>query len=115
HLPKRLVERLQQLGQIPDVSLKQLNVRDQQALISTLTDWRVQPNGTEGYRTAEVTLGGVDTNELSSRTMEARKVPGLYFIGEVMDVTGWLGGYNFQWAWSSAWACAQDLIAAKSS
>ncbi|MGQ7113297.1 NAD(P)/FAD-dependent oxidoreductase, partial [Escherichia sp. TWPC-MK] len=108
-------ERLQQLGQIPDVSLKQLNVRDQQALISTLTDWRVQPNGTEGYRTAEVTLGGVDTNELSSRTMEARKVPGLYFIGEVMDVTGWLGGYNFQWAWSSAWACAQDLIAAKSS
>ncbi|WP_192814710.1 NAD(P)/FAD-dependent oxidoreductase, partial [Escherichia coli] len=109
-----LVERLQQLGQIPDVSLKQLNVRDQQALISTLTDWRVQPNGTEGYRTAEVTLGGVDTNELSSRTMEARKVPGLYFIGEVMDVTGWLGGYNFQWAWSSAWACAQDLIAAKS-
>lgn len=96
-------------------SLKQLNVRDQQALISTLTDWRVQPNGTEGYRTAEVTLGGVDTNELSSRTMEARKVPGLYFIGEVMDVTGWLGGYNFQWAWSSAWACAQDLIAAKSS
>ncbi|WP_171550603.1 NAD(P)/FAD-dependent oxidoreductase, partial [Shigella sonnei] len=99
----------------PNVSLKQLNVRDQQALISTLTDWRVQPNGTEGYRTAEVTLGGVDTNELSSRTMEARKVPGLYFIGEVMDVTGWLGGYNFQWAWSSAWACAQDLIAAKSS
>lgn len=111
HLPKRLVERLQQLGQIPDVSLKQLNVRDQQTLISTLTDWRVQPNGTEGYRTAEVTLGGVDTNELSSRTMEARKVPGLYFIGEVMDVTGWLGGYNFQWAWSSAWACAQDLAA----
>ena len=110
-----MVERLQQLGQIPDVSLKQLNVRDQQALISTLTDWRVQPNGTEGYRTAEVTLGGVDTNELSSRTMEARKVPGLYFIGEVMDVTGWLGGYNFQWAWSSAWACARDLIAAKSS
>ena len=68
-------------------------MRDQQALITTLTDWRVQPNGTEGYRTAEVTLGGVDANELSSRTMEARKVPGLYFIGEVMDVTGWLGGY----------------------
>ena len=109
-LPKRLVECLQQLGQIPDVSLKQLNVRDQQTLVETLTEWRVQPNGTEGYRTAEVTLGGVDTNELSSRTMEARKVPGLYFIGEVMDVTGWLGGYNFQWAWSSAWACAQDLV-----
>ena len=109
-LPKRLVECLQQLGQIPDVSLKQLNARDQQTLTDTLTDWRVQPNGTEGYRTAEVTLGGVDTHELSSRTMEARKVPGLYFIGEVMDVTGWLGGYNFQWAWSSAWACAQDLV-----
>lgn len=112
-LPKRLVECLQQLGQIPDVSLKQLNVREQQTLIDTLTDWRVQPNGTEGYRTAEVTLGGVDTHELSSRTMEARKVPGLYFIGEVMDVTGWLGGYNFQWAWSSAWACAQDLAAVR--
>ncbi|OVU93554.1 aminoacetone oxidase family FAD-binding enzyme [Klebsiella quasipneumoniae subsp. quasipneumoniae] len=109
-LPKRLVECLQQLGQIPDVTLKQLNVRDQQALVETLTAWRVQPNGTEGYRTAEVTLGGVDTNELSSRTMEARKTPGLYFIGEVMDVTGWLGGYNFQWAWSSAWACAQALV-----
>ncbi len=111
-LPKRLVECLQQLGQIPDVTLKQLNVRDQQALVETLTAWRVQPNGTEGYRTAEVTLGGVDTNELSSRTMEARKAPGLYFIGEVMDVTGWLGGYNFQWAWSSAWACAQALAEA---
>lgn len=109
-LPKRLVECLQQLGQIPDVTLKQLNVRDQQTLVETLTAWRAQPNGTEGYRTAEVTLGGVDTNELSSRTMEARKAPGLYFIGEVMDVTGWLGGYNFQWAWSSAWACAQALV-----
>ena len=97
------------LGQIPDVSLKQLNSREQEVLVETLTNWRVQPNGTEGYRTAEVTLGGVDTNELSSRTMEARNVPGLYFIGEVMDVTGWLGGYNFQWAWASAWACAQAL------
>ena len=108
-LPKRLVECLQQLGQIPDVSLRQLNSKDRQQLVETLVAWRVQPNGTEGYRTAEVTLGGVDTNELSSRTMEARRVPGLYFIGEVMDVTGWLGGYNFQWAWSSAWACAQAL------
>ncbi|TCW14377.1 hypothetical protein EDF73_104302 [Raoultella sp. BIGb0138] len=111
-LPKRLVECLQQLGQIPDVTLRQLNAREQEALVETLTAWRVQPNGTEGYRTAEVTLGGVDTHELSSRTMEARKVPGLYFIGEVMDVTGWLGGYNFQWAWASAWACAQALAEA---
>ncbi|ELY2933172.1 NAD(P)/FAD-dependent oxidoreductase [Cronobacter sakazakii] len=108
-LPKRLVECLQSLGQIPDVTLKQLNSRQQQELLETLHGWRVQPNGTEGYRTAEVTLGGVDTHELSSRTMEARNVPGLYFIGEVVDVTGWLGGYNFQWAWSSAWACAQSL------
>ncbi|WP_374058200.1 NAD(P)/FAD-dependent oxidoreductase [Candidatus Pantoea persica] len=68
--------------------------------------WRVQPNGTKGYRTAEVTLGGVDTTQLSSKTMEARDELGLYFIGEVVDVTGWLGGYNFQWAWSSAWAFA---------
>ena len=109
-LPKRLVECLQKLEHIPDVTLKQLNARQQSELVVTLQSWRVQPNGTEGYRTAEVTLGGVDTNELSSRTMEAKKVPGLYFIGEVMDVTGWLGGYNFQWAWSSAWACAQALI-----
>ncbi len=115
HLPKRLVERLQQLGQIPDVSLKQLNVRDQQALISTLTDWRVQPNGTEGYRTAEVTLGGVDTNELSSRTMEARKVPGAVLHRRSDGRHRLAGGYNFQWAWSSAWACAQDLVEAKSS
>ena len=92
-------------------TLKQLNAPQQTALVELLQNWRVQPNGTEGYRTAEVTLGGVDTNELSSKTMEAHKAPGLYFIGEVVDVTGWLGGYNFQWAWSSAWACAQALAA----
>ncbi len=108
-LPKRLIEILQQMGQIPDCTLKQLNARQQETLVELLTAWQVQPNGTEGYRTAEVTLGGVDTHELSSRTMEARNVPGLYFIGEVVDVTGWLGGYNFQWAWASAWACAQAL------
>ena len=69
----------------------------------------LRPVGTEGYRTAEVTLGGVDTRALDARTMEARAVPGLHFIGEVVDVTGWLGGYNFQWAWSSAWACGQAV------
>jgi predicted Rossmann fold flavoprotein len=111
HLPKRLVELLQELGQLPEATLKQLTPTQQAALVDSLQDWRVQPNGTEGYRTAEVTLGGVDTKELSSKTMEASKVPGLYFIGEVVDVTGWLGGYNFQWAWSSAWACAQALAA----
>ncbi|MFH8135939.1 NAD(P)/FAD-dependent oxidoreductase [Pantoea osteomyelitidis] len=108
-LPKRLVEVLQALDQVPDVSLKQLNNKQQAELVERLHQWRIQPNGTEGYRTAEVTLGGVDTTLLSSKTMEARDVPGLYFIGEVVDVTGWLGGYNFQWAWSSAWACAQAL------
>lgn len=108
-LPKRLVEVLQTLKVVPDITLKQLNSKQQAELVQTLHAWRIQPNGTEGYRTAEVTLGGVDTTQLSSKTMEARTVPGLYFIGEVLDVTGWLGGYNFQWAWSSAWACAQAL------
>ncbi|WP_336797692.1 NAD(P)/FAD-dependent oxidoreductase [Erwinia aphidicola] len=108
-LPKRLVECLQLLGRVPECTLKQLNSRQQAELASALHQWKIQPNGTEGYRTAEVTLGGVDTSQLSSKTLEARDVPGLYFIGEVVDVTGWLGGYNFQWAWSSAWACAQAL------
>lgn len=112
-LPKRLVECLQTLEQLPDVTLKQLNPPQQAVLVEQLQSWQVQPNGTEGYRTAEVTLGGVDTRELSSKTMGATKVPGLYFIGEVVDVTGWLGGYNFQWAWSSAWACAQELVRVK--
>lgn len=71
--------------------------------------WQIKPNATEGYRTAEVTLGGVDTNALSSKTMAANNVAGLYFIGEVVDVTGWLGGYNFQWAWSSGWAAGQAV------
>jgi predicted Rossmann fold flavoprotein len=75
-----------------------------EAVVQTLKDWRVQPSGTLGYAKAEVTLGGVDTGALSQQTMEARAVPGLYFIGEVVDVTGWLGGYNFQWAWASAHA-----------
>lgn len=109
HLPKRLVECLQTLEIVPDITLKQLSALQQQRLINALQQWQIQPNGTEGYRTAEVTLGGVDTNALSSKTMESTQVSGLYFIGEVVDVTGWLGGYNFQWAWSSAWACAQAL------
>ena len=77
------------------------------ALAGELQAWTLKPSGTEGYRTAEVTLGGVDTRELSSRTMESRLQPGLHFIGEVMDVTGWLGGFNFQWAWSSGHAAGQ--------
>ena len=70
--------------------------------------WRIRPAGSEGYRTAEVTLGGVDTRDLDSRTMQAKSVPGLYFVGEVVDVTGWLGGYNFQWAWASGWSAGQN-------
>ncbi len=81
-------------------------------LAEQLARWELTPTGTEGYRKAEVTLGGVDTRALSQQTMESRSQPGLYFIGEVVDVTGWLGGYNFQWAWSSAYACAQALPAA---
>ncbi|MCA0205685.1 MAG: aminoacetone oxidase family FAD-binding enzyme [Proteobacteria bacterium] len=77
------------------------------SLAEALHRWQLTPAGTEGWRTAEVTLGGVDTAALESKTMEARSVPGLYFVGEVVDVTGWLGGYNFQWAWSSGWAAGQ--------
>ena len=80
-------------------------------LAASLQRWSITPSGTEGYRKAEVTVGGVDTRELSSQTLEARRQPGLYFIGEVVDVTGWLGGYNFQWAWASAAACADALVA----
>ena len=81
-----------------------------ETLAARLADWQLTPTGTEGYKKAEVTLGGVDTRDLSSQTMESKQ-PGLYFIGEVVDVTGWLGGYNFQWAWASAHACAQALLA----
>lgn len=92
-----------------DYSLAQLNGQQMDEIAQGLHQWQVKPAGTEGYRTAEVALGGVDTDELSSKTMESKQHPGLYFIGEVVDVTGWLGGYNFQWAWSSAVACAQAL------
>ncbi|MBI6543624.1 NAD(P)/FAD-dependent oxidoreductase [Proteus vulgaris] len=114
-LPKRFIEIMIENKQLPDVSLTQLSNERITQIATLLQEWQVQPNGTEGYRTAEVTLGGVDTRALSSKTMEATKVKGLYFIGEVVDVTGWLGGYNFQWAWSSAYACAQSLISAPKS
>jgi predicted Rossmann fold flavoprotein len=87
------------------------NIPDRQlgALANTLKNWEFRPAGTEGYAKAEVTLGGIDTRELSSKTMEARDAPGLYAIGEAVDVTGWLGGYNFQWAWSSGWSAGQAI------
>ena len=93
-----------------DIKDKELaNIKDERLieLGATLNGWQLKPSGTEGYRTAEVTLGGVDTHEISSKTMQSQKQAGLYFIGEVLDVTGHLGGYNFQWAWASAYAAAQ--------
>ena len=105
-LPKRLVDALidQKLlaVSIQDLSNKQIN-----EIAYTIEHWEIKPNGTEGYRTAEVTLGGVDCSAISSKTMESHTVSGLYFVGEVLDVTGWLGGYNFQWAWSSGWCAGQ--------
>ena len=105
-LPKRLARTIadmiggpERLADFSDVLLAKV--------AAAVKQWRVRPNGTEGYRTAEVTLGGVDTSGLSSKTFEARSVPGLYFIGEVVDVTGDLGGFNFQWAWSSGVAAGR--------
>ena len=106
YLPKRLVTCLipEELLNLP---MPDLSDRHIQQVTSQLHHWTIRPNGTEGYRTAEVTVGGIDCNALSSKTMESKQVPSLYFIGEVVDVTGWLGGYNFQWAWSSAWCAGQ--------
>jgi predicted Rossmann fold flavoprotein len=91
----------------PSGDIAQLPRRELEALAARIHLWELMPAGDEGYPKAEVTLGGVDTAELSSKTMESRRVPGLYFIGEVVDVTGWLGGYNFQWAWASGHAAGQ--------
>ncbi len=106
-LPKRLVPML--VGEnVGRQRLKSFSARQICQIGKQLQEWTIIPAGTEGYRTAEVTVGGVDCDALSPQTMECRKVPGLYFIGEVVDVTGWLGGYNFQWAWSSGWAAGQS-------
>ena len=99
--PAELARITGRIADLPDALLKKL--------AEHIHEWRIKPSGNEGYRTAEVTLGGVDTHELSSKTMEVKNVPGLYFIGEVVDVTGWLGGYNFQWAWSSGFAAGQHV------
>ena len=110
HIPARLVDYLRDDlkldGNLADQSDAALS-----ALCERLAGWELRPAGSEGYRTAEVTLGGVDTDALSSKTMAAKTVPGLFFIGECVDVTGWLGGYNFQWAWSSGWAAGQAIAA----
>lgn len=108
YLPQRLAERIAEVSGF-DQPMADLSDKKLQAVADRINRWTVKPNGSEGYRTAEVALGGVDTDEISSKTFEAKKSPGLYFIGEVVDVTGWLGGYNFQWAWSSGWCCGQEV------
>lgn len=110
-LTKKLADRLTDLwfGDIKDKPLAELSNESLQRVATQCQSWSLKPTGTEGYRTAEVTLGGIDTDEVSSKTFEAKKVPGLYFIGEVLDVTGHLGGFNFQWAWASGHACGQEL------
>ncbi len=111
-LPQRLADAwLGQLQLPAERPLPEVRDRDLQALAERLKRWQLVPDGTEGWRKAEVTAGGVDTRELSSQTLESKLHPGLHFIGEVVDVTGWLGGYNFQWAWASAHACALGLTA----
>ncbi|MDX8384557.1 MAG: NAD(P)/FAD-dependent oxidoreductase, partial [Ghiorsea sp.] len=107
-LPKRLVQVLGDALPMQE-KLQTLSRKDKDRISGFLHAWLLKPNGTEGYRTAEVTLGGVDTRDLSSQTMMAKQVPGLYFIGEVVDVTGHLGGFNFQWAWSSGYCAGMNL------
>ena len=108
-LPNRLVQYLSDtLPAGPIAEMRDDSLRD---IAAGLHNWQLTPTGSEGYRTAEVTLGGIDTDDLNSRTMGAKAVPGLYAIGEAVDVTGWLGGYNFQWAWSSGWAAGQAIAA----
>jgi len=98
---KRFSETFIDLNKFANSPIKQLAHKERARLTDLIHSWKLRPDGTEGYRTAEVTLGGLDTNHLSSKTMEVKSQPGLFFIGEAVDVTGWLGGYNFQWAWSS--------------
>ena len=107
-LPKNVVLTLIK-EELINKPIKAFDVMDLSVVIKQVQQWQVKPNGTEGYRTAEVTLGGVNCHQISSQTMQSNDIPGLYFIGEVLDVTGWLGGYNFQWAWSSGWAAGQAV------
>jgi predicted Rossmann fold flavoprotein len=106
HFPRRFVQIWCERN-APSRPVNKFSMPELEEIAQRLHHWEIRPAGTEGYAKAEVTVGGVDTNELSSKTMESRKVPGLYFIGEVVDVTGWLGGYNFQWAWASGFAAGQ--------
>ncbi len=105
-VPERLARHLEERF-APGAVMGQVSNLQMGELLKSLQSWTLIPVGSEGYRTAEVTLGGIDTKDLDGRTLQARNVPGLYFVGEAVDVTGWLGGYNFQWAWSSGWAAGQ--------
>ena len=107
-IPQRFAEAFV-LQNVPNKPMNQLSNREIERIAGVLNNWNVEFSDTEGYDKAEVTLGGISTDELSSQTMETKKVPGLYFIGEVVDVTGWLGGYNFQWAWASGYAAGQSV------
>lgn len=110
-IPRRLADAwLAALPELADKPMPDQRDRDLAQIADRLQRWELKPQGSEGYRKAEVTAGGVDTRELSSQTLQSERVPGLFFIGEVVDVTGWLGGYNFQWAWASAAACACALL-----
>ena len=111
-LPTRLAQALAEAG-LPAGALANIPDRALADFAARLKGWEVRPTGTEGWSKAEVTLGGIDTRQLSSKTMEASRIPGLYVIGEAVDVTGWLGGYNFQWAWSSGW-CAGEAVSGRS-
>lgn len=106
YLPKRLLQALLSEVQL-NMTLADCSDKQLQSMSDNLQSWLIKPNGSEGYRTAEVTLGGVDCDAVSSKTMESLQVSGLYFVGEVLDVSGWLGGYNFQWAWASGWCAGQ--------
>ncbi|MFT3997857.1 MAG: NAD(P)/FAD-dependent oxidoreductase [Asticcacaulis sp.] len=109
-VPARLSERILEVAIIAsDTRIADLSDKKLSALTALIQPWSIVPDGTEGYRTAEVTIGGIDTTQVSSQTMESLLCPGLFIIGEALDVTGWLGGYNFQWAWSSGWAAGQAL------
>ncbi|MGN7753202.1 NAD(P)/FAD-dependent oxidoreductase [Sinorhizobium sp. 22678] len=108
-LPRRLAQFFSDEAKLTGRMLADLSDKAIDALSSSIQAWAVKPAGSEGYRTAEVTLGGVDTRALDSRTMQANEIPGLYFVGECVDVTGWLGGYNFQWAWASGFVAGQDV------
>ena len=110
HLPQRLAQAWLARGGLPeDRPMPEVADKPLRQLAESLSAWRIAPSGTEGWKKAEVMAGGVDTREIDSRTMESKRAPGLHFIGEVVDVTGWLGGYNFQWAWASGYACAEAL------